>query len=148
MINRNKTRGTNSAPVYIILFDGVCNLCNGTVQFIIKRDTKKKFLFGSLQGKAGQEFLLKHQLPQNEFNSFILIERSEGEEKIFTRSTAALRAAKHLGGFWKLFYGMIIIPPDIRNFVYNTIAKNRYKWFGKQEACWVPTPDLKSRFLD
>jgi len=129
---------------YIVLFDGVCNLCNSSVQFILKRDKKKKFLFGSLQGKAGQQYLEKYQLPTNTFNSFMLIEG----EKLYTRSTAALKMLKHLGGIWSLFYGLIIIPPFIRDAVYNFIAKNRYRWFGKKEACWVPTPDLKSRFLD
>jgi len=129
---------------YIVLFDGVCNLCNSSVQFILKRDKKKKFLFGSLQGKAGQQYLEKYQLPTNTFNSFMLIEG----EKLYSRSTAALKMLKHLGGIWSLFYGLIIIPPFIRDAVYNFIAKNRYRWFGKKEACWVPTPDLKSRFLD
>src|SRR5215831_3495611 len=129
---------------YIVLFDGVCNLCNSSVQFIIKRDKKKKFLFGSLQGKAGQQYLEKYQLPTSTFNSFMLIEG----EKLYTRSTAALKMLKHLGGIWSLFYCLIIIPPFIRDAVYNLIAKNRYRWFGKKEACWVPTPDLRSRFLD
>jgi len=128
----------------IVLFDGVCNLCNRTVQVILKRDNKKKFQFASLQGKAGQELLKRHHLPDDVFNSFILLE----DDKIYTRSAGALRVAKHLGGAWPLIYGLIIIPKFIRDAVYNLIAKNRYKWFGRREECWVPTPELRERFLD
>ncbi len=128
----------------IILFDGICNLCNQSVQFIIKRDTKQKFLFASLQGKKGQEILERYQLPATAFNSFILLEN----DKLYTRSTAVLRVVKMLGGGWKLLYGFIIIPKFIRDPLYNLIARNRYKWFGKKEECWVPAPQLKERFLD
>ncbi|TMI66102.1 MAG: thiol-disulfide oxidoreductase DCC family protein [Bacteroidetes bacterium] len=128
----------------IILFDGVCNLCNNSVQFIIKRDKKKQFSFASLQGNFGQEFLKKHSLPADNFNSFILLE----DEKIYTRSTGALRMLKHLGGGLGLLYGFIILPKFIRDGVYNWIAKNRYKWFGKKDACMIPTPELKEKFLD
>jgi len=128
----------------IILFDGVCNLCNRGVQFIIKKDKKKKFLFASLQGKTGQELLKKIELPSSVFNSFILIDG----DKIYTRSTAALRIAKQLPGGWKFFYGFMIIPGFIRNAVYNWIARNRYKWFGERDECMIPTPELKERFLD
>lgn len=129
---------------YIILFDGVCNLCTGSVQFVLKRDKRKEFLFGSLQGDAGQGYLKKYNLPSTTFNSFLLIDG----EKIYTRSTAALRTAKHLGGGWSLLYGFMIVPKFIRDAVYNLIAKNRYRWFGKKEACWLPTPELRSRFLE
>lgn len=128
----------------VILFDGVCNLCNGAVQFIIKRDKKKQFLFASLQSKAGTELLKTHELPLNDFNSFILVEG----EKVYTRSTAALRVAKKLRGGWKLLYSLMIVPRFLRNFVYNIIAKNRYKWFGKRNECMVPTAELKERFLE
>src|SRR6266700_5185822 len=133
-----------SSPGYIILFDGVCNLCSGSVQFILKRDRQKKFLFGSLQGNTGQQYLKKYHLPANHFNSFILIEG----EKMYTRSTAILRMCKHLVRGWTLMYGFIIIPRFIRDAFYNLVAKNGYRWFGKKEVCWLPTPELKSRFLD
>jgi predicted DCC family thiol-disulfide oxidoreductase YuxK len=126
---------------YIILFDGVCNLCNGAVQFVIKHDKKKKFLFGSLQGRAGQAYLRSFNL---DFTSFVLVE----EDKAYTRSTAALRTAKHLGGVWKFMYVFIIVPRFIRDAIYNWIAKNRYKWFGKKDACMVPTQELRARFLE
>jgi predicted DCC family thiol-disulfide oxidoreductase YuxK len=128
----------------LILFDGVCNLCNSSVQFIIKRDKKKKFLFASLQGKTGQEVLKKFNLPANDFNSFILVEG----DHIYTRSTAVLRMLKKLGRGWNLFYVFIIIPTFIRNVIYNRIAKNRYKWYGKRDECMIPTPELKERFLN
>jgi predicted DCC family thiol-disulfide oxidoreductase YuxK len=134
----------NDQLKYIVLFDGVCNLCNSSVQFILKRDKHKKFLFGSLQGAAGQQLLTKFNLPVNQFNSFILVEG----ERFYTRSTAVLRMLKHLGRGWQLWYACIIIPPFIRNAVYNLIARNRYKWFGKKDECRVPTPEERALFLD
>ncbi|HLK30518.1 MAG TPA: thiol-disulfide oxidoreductase DCC family protein [Puia sp.] len=128
----------------IVLFDGVCNLCSGSVQFILKRDKKNQFLFGSLQGKAGQAYLQKFNLPADEFNSFMLVEG----DQLYTRSSGALRMMKYLGGGWKLLYAFIIVPKFIRDAVYNFIAKNRYKWFGKKEECWIPTPEWKTKFLD
>lgn len=127
----------------IILFDGVCNLCNGAVQFIIRHDKKRQFYFASLQSPAGQELLKEYGLPQNDFNSFVLIENS----RAYTRSAAALRVAKKLSGGWKLIYGFIIVPKFIRDAVYKFIARNRFKWFGERESCMVPTKELKGRFL-
>jgi len=128
----------------IVLFDGVCNLCSSSVQFIISHDKKNQFLFGSLQGKAGREYLQKFNLPENDFNSFMLVEG----DQLFTRSSGALRMLKHLGGRWQLLYAFIIIPKFIRDGIYNLVAKNRYKWFGKKEECWIPTPEWKAKFLD
>lgn len=127
----------------VILFDGVCNLCSGTVQFIIKRDTKNIFQFASLQSGFGQSVLQKCNLPADNFNSFILYQNG----KIFTKSTGALLVARQLSGAWKLLFAFIIIPSFIRNSVYHVIAANRYKWFGKKEACWIPSPALKAKFL-
>lgn len=134
----------NSEIRPVVLFDGVCNLCNWAVQFILKRDKKKQFLFASLQSKAGKELLRKYNLPEDYINSFVLIDNG----KAYTKSTGALRAGKLLGGIHKVLYGFIIIPKFIRDRVYNFIAKNRYKWFGQQESCTVPTPELKARFLN
>ncbi len=128
----------------VILFDGVCNLCNGSVQYVIRHDRDALFKFASLQSDSGQQLLHKYQLPLNNFNSFVLIE----EEKIYTRSTAALRVARKLSGMVKLLYGFIIVPAFIRDTVYDLIARNRYKWFGKKDTCMIPTPALKSRFLN
>lgn len=127
----------------IILFDGVCNLCNRSVQFILKRDKKGYFHFTSLQSEAGQELLAENELPQADFNSFVLIENG----KVYQKSTAALRVCRKLSGGWPLLYGFIIVPPFIRNAVYSWIARNRYKWFGKKEACMLPKPEWKERFL-
>jgi predicted DCC family thiol-disulfide oxidoreductase YuxK len=129
----------------IILFDGICNLCSGAVQFIIRHDPRHQFRFASLQSKLGQQIISQFKIPPGEaMNSFILFENG----KIYTRSTGVLRVAKKLKGLWPLLYGFIIIPTFIRNAVYNFITRNRYKWFGKKEACWIPTPALKSLFLD
>jgi predicted DCC family thiol-disulfide oxidoreductase YuxK len=128
----------------IVLFDGVCNLCSSSVQFILKRDKKNQFLFGSLQGKAGQEYLKKFNLPADTFNSFMLVE----SDKLYTHSSGALRMLKYLGNGWQLLYAFIIVPKFIRDGVYNIIAKNRYKWFGKKEECWIPSAELKAKFLD
>lgn len=127
----------------IILFDGVCNLCNSSVQFVIKQDKDAKFKFASLQSESGQALLQKFNLPLNQFNSFIYIRG----DKAIQRSAGALNVLKDLGGFWKLFYGFIIVPPFIRDFVYDYIAKKRYRFFGKRDFCMIPTPDLKKRFL-
>ncbi|MFD0940667.1 thiol-disulfide oxidoreductase DCC family protein [Pedobacter boryungensis] len=127
----------------VIFFDGVCNLCNGAVQFTIKRDSNNIFRFASLQSEYAAEKIAPFNITPENLDSFILLE----DDKVYQRSTAALRVVKKLGGLWPLLYGFIIIPRFIRDAVYNYIAKNRYKWFGKQESCWVPTPDLKEKFL-
>ncbi|MFT3948530.1 MAG: thiol-disulfide oxidoreductase DCC family protein [Agriterribacter sp.] len=127
----------------IILFDGVCNLCNSSIQFVLKKDKKKQFYFTSLQSNAGQQLLKQYRLSPGKFDSFILIENN----KAYTRSTAALRVVKRLSGLWPLLYIFIIIPPFIRNAVYDWVARNRYKWFGKSESCMLPTPELNARFL-
>lgn len=127
----------------IILFDGVCNLCNGSVQFIIKRDKEAKFRFASLQSEAGRKILEQFHLPLDTFNSFVLYQ----DDKIYTRSTAALRVFSQLKG-WKWVGALSYVPRFIRDGVYNLIARNRYRWFGKKDVCMIPTPELKSRFLD
>ena len=131
----------NNSPV--ILFDGVCNLCNGAVQFVIKHDKDAKFNFASLQSEAGRKLLMLYQLPLNDFNSFVLIK----DGKAFTKSSAALTVAKDLNGMLKLLYGFMIVPAFIRDAVYDLVAKNRYKWFGKKDSCMLPVPGLQARFL-
>ncbi|MFT3701058.1 MAG: thiol-disulfide oxidoreductase DCC family protein [Agriterribacter sp.] len=128
----------------MLLFDGVCNLCNNTVQYIIRNDKKNRFHFASLQGTTGQELLRKFNLPDNVFNSFVLVE----EDNIYTKSTGALKVFRKLGGLWSLLYVFIIVPRFIRDGVYNWVAKNRYRWFGKADHCMVPTPELRAKFLD
>ncbi len=128
----------------IVLFDGVCNLCSRSVQFILKHDKRNQFLFGSLQGEAGQGYLKKYRLPGDMLHSFMLIE----DDKLYTRSSGVLRMLKNLGNGWQLCYVFMIIPKFIRDAVYNVVAKNRYKWFGKKDACWIPGPQWAERFLD
>lgn len=127
----------------IIFFDGICNFCNSSVNFIIKRDKKNYFLFSSLQSEYSQNFLTKNNFPKNNFDSIILIENN----KLYRKSTAALKIAGHLSGLWKLSYVFIIIPPFVRDFFYDILAKNRYKWFGKKEVCMIPDEKIKRKFL-
>ena len=131
-------------PKYIVLFDGVCNLCNGSVQFILKRDRNRKFQFGSLQGKTGQEYLRKYHLPADQFHSFMLIEANV----LYTQSTAVLRVLKHLGRGWQFLYVFIYLPRFLRDGLYKLVAANRYRLFGKKDACRVPTVEEKERFLE
>jgi predicted DCC family thiol-disulfide oxidoreductase YuxK len=127
----------------ILLFDGVCNLCNGLVQFIIKRDQTGKFKFASLQSEIGQSWLKRFGLVNVEMESFVMIRG----DTFYIRSTAALKMLKELGGVWAIFYMFIIIPRPIRDFFYDLIARSRYKIFGKRDECMIPTPELKKRFL-
>ncbi len=138
-----KTESTTLQNSKILLFDGVCNLCNNTVQFIIKRDKKGKIQFASLQSEFGQKKTLEANLPLEDLKSIIFIENGT----IYTRSTGALKMTKYLDGIWKIAYIFIIIPRPIRDFFYNIIAANRYRWFGKSEECMMPTTDIKSRFI-
>lgn len=128
----------------IILFDGVCNLCNSAINFVIDHDKNNVFKFGSLQSSEGQQYLKKFGLNSENFDSFVLIDG----DKFYTKSTAALRVAKELPGLYKLLYGFIIVPSFIRDAVYNFVSKYRYKIFGKSDSCRMPTPELKSKFLN
>lgn len=127
----------------IILFDGVCNLCSGAVQFILKRDHKKQFVFASLQSEVGQNLLLKHKV-NTSLETIILLQN----DKWFSQSTAALEIARQLSGGWPLLYAFIIIPRFIRDGIYDWISRNRYRFFGKKDACMIPSPEWKNRFLD
>ena len=131
--NRHKT----------ILFDGVCNLCNGAVTFVIKHDKKNVFQFAALQSAVGIAMAAKHGVDTSKTDSILLID----QDKIYVKSTAALKIARHLSGGYPLLYGFMIVPNFIRNWVYDIIAKNRYKWFGRTDSCMVPAPDLKDKFL-
>ncbi len=127
----------------IILFDGVCNFCNSSVNFIMARDKRNVFKFAALQSEPGIELQKKFNLDPNDLQSFILIYG----DKFYRKTTAALRVAKGLGFPYNLAYVFIIIPPFIRNIAYNIIAKYRYKWFGKKESCRIPTPEERAKFL-
>lgn len=132
---------TSEHPV--LLFDGVCNLCNSSVQFIIERDPRAHFRFASLQSEEGQALLNRFEDRPADLSSVVLVQ----DGQLYSRSDAALRVARQLGRGWPLLYALIVVPRPIRDAVYNWIARNRYRWFGKKEACMIPSPDLKSRFL-
>jgi len=128
----------------IILFDGVCNLCNSSVQFVLKHDENKNFLFASLQSDAATKILLQlNKKSFKNFDSIVLVENGQ----LYFKSTAALKIAKNLNGFIQILYVFIIIPIPIRDFLYDIIAKNRYKWFGKKDKCIKPNKEIASRFL-
>jgi predicted DCC family thiol-disulfide oxidoreductase YuxK len=127
----------------ILIFDGVCNLCNRLVEFIIRKDTGARIRFASLQSEAGQSILTKIGIPENYFDSVVLILN----EKYFLKSSAVLHLLKELGGVWSILFGLIIIPKFIRDLFYTLIARNRYRIFGKKATCILPGPDIEARFL-
>jgi predicted DCC family thiol-disulfide oxidoreductase YuxK len=127
----------------IVLFDGVCNLCNSCVRFILNRDSGGLFSFSPLQSDISKSILQEFGLSNDSLDTFILVE----DGKCYVRSEAALRVARRLGGVWGLFYAFIIIPRPFRDYMYGTVARHRYKWFGKREECMVPEPGDVERFL-
>ena len=129
----------------IVLFDGVCNLCNASVTFIIDRDPTANFRFASLQSDYGKELLAGAGMPVGEEQpgSVVLVEG----DRVYVRSTAALRIARQLTGPWTMLYAFMAIPSAWRDLAYRFIARNRYRWFGRREACRVPTTELRARFL-
>ncbi len=128
----------------IILFDGICNYCNAMVNFIIGQDKKKVFRFAALQSEAGQKLLDQYGQQKNNFDSFILIDKG----KVYKSSTAGLILYNKLPWYWKWTQVFWIFPKFIRDGVYNIIAKNRYKWFGKRDECMLPAPEVRERFLN
>lgn len=129
----------------VILFDGVCNLCNGAVAWVLKRDRHGVFRFASLQGETGQRMLSERGLSTNGFESMIVVEPGVA---YYTKSSAALEIARRLGGLWSLTVIFTWIPTPLRDALYDLIARNRYRWFGKKEECMLPRPEWKDRFLD
>ena len=127
----------------IVLFDGVCNFCNSSVNFIIENDSNKQFKFAPLQSEVAEELIKKYGIDKEETDSVVLIEAGS----TYTYSTAALRIAKKIGGAYALLYGFIIVPKFIRDPCYKLFAKYRYKLFGKKDACMIPTPETRERFL-
>lgn len=128
----------------ILLFDGVCNLCHHFVQFILKRDPKGHIRFASLQSELGQQLLQKYNVPQDQLDTVILIEN----DQVYSHSDVAVRVVTYLSGFWPIFRIFRFIPRFFRDPIYNWIAANRYRWFGKQDQCLMPQPEWKDRFLD
>lgn len=128
----------------LILFDGVCSLCNHSVDFIIRQDARNRFYFASLQSDLGQNILAAYGVKsRQDFKSLVLLEG----KTIYQKSTAALRIAKHLKGLWSWLYVGIIVPRFLRDAIYTLVANNRYRWFGKRETCRLPSPEERSKFL-
>ena len=127
----------------LVLFDGVCNLCNSSVNFIIDRDPEGYFKFAALQDEAVAPLIDRYHLSTDSMESVVLVE----EGRCYRESTAALRIARRLNRGWPLFYAFIIVPCPVRDVVYGWIARNRYRWFGKRDTCRIPTPELRERFV-
>ncbi len=127
----------------IVLFDGECKFCNGSVNFIIEHDKDAYFKFAPNQSEIAQDLFRKYNVDKANIDSLVLIE----DEKVYIYSTGALRIARKLNGLWSIFYGFIIVPEFIRNFFYKQFAKYRIKLFGTQDACMMPTPEIRERFL-
>ena len=128
----------------IVLFDGVCNLCNSSVQFLLKHDKKGQLKFASLQSDIGRDLITIYGLDPDQMDSMVFIDNA----KAYTESSAVLRIVKYLGFPWNLAYYFIFVPKRMRNPIYQIIARNRYKWFGKKESCMIPTEDVSDRFLE
>ncbi|MCM3717610.1 thiol-disulfide oxidoreductase DCC family protein [Fictibacillus phosphorivorans] len=128
----------------VLLFDGVCNLCNSSVQFILKNEKKPDLAFAAIQSEAGKKLLAHYKMDPNETNSVILIANNH----VYTESDAVLKVTHHLKFPYSLGKVLFVIPKAIRNFFYKKVALNRYKWFGKRESCMIPTPERKKRFLE
>ncbi len=127
----------------IVLFDGVCNLCNRSVQFIIERDPEGRFRFASLQSGLGEELQTRLGIDSRGIDSILLVEG----DRWYKESDAALRIARGMSGAWRLLWALRFLPRFLRDGAYRLIARNRYRWFGRQETCWLPTPELRGRFL-
>lgn len=127
----------------IVLFDGVCNLCNGFVNFLIDRDTHDRFQFGSLQSESAKELLRPFHYSTGEISTVLLIE----DGRLHAQSTAVLKIFRQMPGAWPLMYGFMVLPRPFRDFLYNLVARNRYKIFGRKDTCRIPTPELRSKFV-
>lgn len=133
----------NAVPDPVILFDGVCNFCCATVKFVIRRDPNARFRFAPLQSDAARMLLKDAAERRVHLDSVLLIENGQ----IYRRSTASLRIYRNLNRLWPLLYAFIVIPAPLRDAVYDWVGRNRYRWFGKKESCWIPGPNLQDRFL-
>ncbi len=129
---------------HIIIFDGICNFCNSSVKFIIKRDHKNVFLFTPMKSKPAQDLIAKYRVEGVGFDTFLLIKNNE----CYYRTDAALEITKDLSGFWFLFRAFKVLPSSFRDFFYRLFARNRYSLFGKTNSCMIPTPEIKNRILE
>lgn len=126
----------------IILFDGECNFCDASVQFIIKRDPKGYFQFAAQQSEIGEALKRQFTIPKT-LDSIVVLD----QHKVYNSSDAALHITKHLSGLWQFLYVLKVIPKPLRDIVYKFVAKNRYTWFGKKDSCTIPSPEMRNRFL-
>jgi len=138
-----KDRRNYKGEPITLLIDGQCNLCHGITRFVIKRDPEAIFQFASLQSRQGQRLLELGGLSKKDMDTFVMIESG----RYYTKSTAALRTCRKFGGLWPLLYAGIMLPLFIRDRLYDFIAQRRYRWFGQQDSCLVPTADIRKRFL-
>jgi predicted DCC family thiol-disulfide oxidoreductase YuxK len=134
-------KGSDSHP--IVLFDGVCNFCNRSVNWIIRRDRRGRFRFAALQSEAGTALQERHGLDPSALDTLVLVE----DGRVYVKSTAALRILRRLRSRWRALYGLIAVPRPVRDFAYDWFARRRYRWFGKRDECMVPTADVRERFL-
>jgi predicted DCC family thiol-disulfide oxidoreductase YuxK len=128
----------------IVLFDGTCNLCSGIVKFLIRNDKRKILRFAAMQSEAGKEILQQYGFPEHYLKTFVFVKNN----KAYTGSTAALKLYNELPWYWKWTQAFWIVPRFLRDAVYEFVSKHRFQWFGKKDHCMVPSPELKSRFLD
>lgn len=128
----------------VVLYDSVCLLCQGTVQFILKKDPKGKIAFASLQSISGKKLLESHNYPSHDTGTVLLLE----EGKVYTKSSAVLRICKQLSGMWPILFIFILIPAPLRDVMYDWVARNRYRWFGKSNTCFIPRPEWRHRFIE
>lgn len=139
----NATSPHTEEPI-VLLIDGECLLCNGITHFVVKRDKRMVFRFATLQSPLGQQLLKEGHLPIDDLDTFVMVQ----SKRYYTKSEAALRVLRKLDGWWRILYMFRLVPIALRNFVYNRIARNRYRLFGKAEVCLLPTAELNDRFLD
>ena len=135
--------GRLDAPRAVVLFDGVCNLCNGFVRFVIPRDPLDHIRFAALQSEAARRLMAPTGVTRGDADSIVLVEG----ERAFVRSEAALRIARQLRFPWPLLYGLVVVPRPIRDWAYDIVARNRYRWFGRRDVCMMPGPETQDRFL-
>jgi len=137
-------RTSNQSEPIVLLIDGHCNMCHGLAKFVVGRDKRAVFRFASLQSELGRRLLQEGGMPEDALETFVMVDNG----KYYTKSTAALRIGRKLGWPWSVAYPAIVVPRFVRDRVYRFVARRRYRWFGRSESCLLPTPDMRSRFLE
>ncbi len=137
-------RTSNQSEPIVLLIDGHCNMCHGLAKFVVGRDKRAVFRFASLQSELGRRLLKEGGMPEDALETFVMVDNG----KYYTKSTAALRIGRKLGWPWSVAYPAIVVPRFVRDRVYRFVARRRYRWFGRSESCLLPTPEMRSRFLE